>query len=513
MQKIFTSLFILISFFSFSQSVQIDSSYALNGINKLSIVNGADDQALLSAVQTDGKILMCGSSYNPSANNTYPFVSRYLKDGSLDVTFNTTGINVINALPTCVLYSMVIQNDGKIVVAGQEFYQSRLRGVVIRLNADGSLDSSFNSTGYSRTQQTSRDYFGRSVTLQNDKIVLAGYIEKTTTNSDFFAVRFLSSGSIDSTFGTNGVVEKDFGGQDICRGVTVQADQKIILTGHDQTNSSPNMVRLLADGAEDVAFNTNWASSTKYPYSFPYQSIILADGKILSIGFSWDSNTSKINAYAIRFLADGNKDQSFGTNGEFMFNLPGEDTYGIYGLQRDNGSLVIVGNSGTASTKQMDLFAIGLTNDGGIDSSFQDNGIYTTSLNISYDLLNAVHLGDDNTILATGYYYVGSYTHKPVIVQFKIDQPNSIAPLDRSLSFSIYPNPLSTDVLRFENNSPSDLVVNIYDLTGKLIYSDIQVGKQTSGTINLEHLQSGVYFLKTYSETTQEFQTISLVKR
>jgi uncharacterized delta-60 repeat protein len=513
--KIFiTSLFILISFLSFSQSVQIDSTYVLNGINKLEIVNGGDDQALLSAVQTDGKILICGPSYNPSANNTYPFVSRYLKNGILDSTFNNTGINVLSTLPTCSPYSMVIQNDGKIIIAGQEFYQGKLRGIVIRFTVDGQLDTSFNTTGYSRTANTSRDHFGRSVTMQNNKIILAGYIEKTSSNSDFFATRFLNSGLIDSTFGTNGFIEKDFGGKDICRGVTVQADKKLILSGFEQNSSSPNMVRLLENGSEDVSFSSNWASNDKYPYSFPYQSIVLEDDKILSLGFSWDSITSKINVYAMRLLPNGVKDLSFADNGEFMFNLPGEDTYGIYGLQRENGNIVIVGNSGTANTKQMDLFAIGLNSNGGIDSSFQDNGIYTTSISAKYDLLNAVHLGSNNTILATGYYNISSYTHKPVIVQFKIDKLiDNITPLEKLLNFSIYPNPLSSDIIRFENNSGSDLLVTIYNVTGELIYTNIKVDKGTLGTINLELLHSGIYFLKAYSETTREYKTIPFIKK
>ena len=309
------------------------------------------------------------------------------------------------------------------------------------------------------------------------------------------------------------MIEKDFGGKDICRGVSVQTDQKIILSGYNQSTSSPNLIRLLENGNEDVSFNSTWDSNTKYPYSFPYQSIILADDKILSLGFAWDSATSKINAYAIRLLANGAKDQSFANNGEFLFNLTGEDTYGIYGLERKNGKLVIVGNSGSASTQHMDLFAIGLNSNGSIDSSFQDNGIYNHFVGPGYDLLNAVHLGTDNTILATGYYNVSSYTHKPIIVQFKIDQVNSVSSIDESLSFSIYPNPLSSDVLRFENKSESNLSIRIFNLTGELMYENIAVRKGTFGTLNLESLPSGMYFLKAYSESNQDFKTISFIKK
>jgi uncharacterized delta-60 repeat protein len=514
MKNIITTLFVTFSLLSIGQSIQIDSSYATNGINKLEIVNGGDDQALLSAVQTDGKLLICGPSYNPSANNTYPFISRYLIDGTLDTTFNNTGKNILTALPSCMPYSMTIQSDGKIIIAGQDYFQGKLRGIVIRFHTNGQLDTTFNSTGYSRTLSSPYHHLGRSVSIQNNKIILAGYIEKSSSNNDFFATRFLNSGIVDSTFGTQGKIEKDFGGIDICRGITVQADNKIILTGFDQTNASPCIIRLLENGSEDVSFNSNWGTSIKYPYSFPYQSIVLDDEKILSLGFSWDSTTTKINLYAVRLLKDGTIDPSFATNGEFIFNLPGEDTYGIYGVQRADGNLVFVGNSGDISTQQMNVFAMGLTINGNIDLNFQDSGIFTHPLSNNYDLLNAVHLGTDSTIIATGYYNIASYTNKPVIIQFKIDGLiDNIAYLNQPVDFSIFPNPVSSGILQFENTSKTDLRISIHNLTGRIVFSNVKVAPGNQINLNIDFLQSGMYFLKAYSETTQELKTRSFVKQ
>ena len=87
-----------------------------------------------------------------------------------------------------------------------------------------------------------------------------------------------------------------------------------------------------------------------------------------------------------------------------------------------------------------------------------------------------------------------------------------MATLEQNLDFSIYPNP-SSDVLQFENKSGSDLRINIYSLTGRLIYKDIQVKEGALGTINIESLHSGMYFLKSFSESTQKYQTTSFVKK
>lgn len=513
MKNTITSFLLATSFFSFSQNVQVDSTYALNGINKLNIVSGADDQALFSAVQPDGKVLICGPSYNPAVNETFPFISRYLADGSLDTTFSSTGKQVLTNFATCAPQSVILQNDGKIILAGQDYFQSKLRGILIRLMPNGQIDSSFNSSGYVRTTVAFKDHFGRSVAMQDDKIILAGFIEQSSINSDFFATRFLASGKIDSTFGTDGIFEKDFGGMDICRGVTVQSDNKIILTGFDQNNASPNLIRLLPEGVEDGTFSGNWNGSSKYPYSFPYKSIVLEDDKILNIGFAWDSVTTKINLYVIRLLTDGTKDTSFGTQGEFRFNITGEDTYGIYGLERKSGKIVIVGNAGNASSKEMDLFAMGLNSDGSVDVNFQDNGIYQHRLSSNYDLLNCVHLASDSTLIATGYYSFASYTHKPVIVQFKMDDSvNGITPLNSPLNFSVFPNPLHSDVLQFENTSKESLSISIFNLTGQKVLGNLKVNPSSKGSINLEALKGGMYIIRVNSESSAASKTISIVK-
>lgn len=503
----FLSLFAI--FISFGQTVSNDSSYVVNGINKLEIAAGSDDQSLLSAVQPDNKVLICGSTYSPSLNNTYPFVSRYLPNGDLDLTFNTTGINIVNSLATCSPYSMVLQDDGKIVLAGQYYSQGNVRGIVIRFNENGSLDSTFNQTGYNAISYASKDYYGRTVTMQNDEIILAGYIQKSSTNYDFFAARFLSSGIVDSTFGTNGVVEKDFGGIDICRGVAVQDDNKIILTGYEENSFSSNVIRLLVDGSEDVSFSAQLALNSQYLYSLPYQSLIQEDAKIINVGFSFDTNTGKINAYAIRLLPTGEKDVSFANNGEFIFNIPGEDTYGIYSAFYGD-KLIIVGNSGDAATNKMKLFAVGLNSNGSIDSTFLNNGIYTESLSNDYEILNAVHTNNDGKIIATGYFDEGGNWNKPVIVQFVADGL-SVAEFENDIQISIGPNPLTEEYLNIVNNSEYNLIYNIYNTSGEIVLENNVIDRQSSTEVEL-NLSKGIYLVKFYSPEKKVSKTINLVQ-
>jgi uncharacterized delta-60 repeat protein len=508
----FLSLFAI--FISFGQTVSIDSSYVVNGINKLEIAAGSDDQSLLSAVQPDNKVLICGATYSQSLNNTYPFVSRYLPNGDLDSAFNSTGINIVSSLATCFPYSMVLQDDGKIVLAGQHYSQGNVRGIVIRFNENGSLDSTFNQIGYNDISYSSKDYYGRTVTIQGDKIILAGYIHKSNTNYDFFATRFLSNGIIDSTFGINGVVKKDFGGVDVCRGVTVQPDNKIILTGYEENSFSPNIIRLLENGSEDVPFSNELALNTQYVYAMPYQSLVQEDSKIINVGFSFDTLTGKINTYATRLLPTGEKDASFGVNGEFMINISGEDTYGVYSAFYGDDKLVIVGNSGDAATNKMKLFAIGLNSDGSVDSTFLNNGIYTDLISTDYELLNAVHSNDNGKIIATGYYDEGGNWNKPVIVQFKVNElaGNVVEDFKNDIRISLGPNPLGDEYLNIVNNSEHNLTYTIYNAMGEIIMEANEIDKQTNREIKLD-LSKGIYFVKFYSSEKKVSKTISLIKQ
>jgi len=190
------------------------------------------DNGVSVAIQSDGKIVAAihTSSYNYFFNNTV--LLRYGNDGSLDPSFGEGG-TVTGAGLSC--DDMVIQGDDKILVTGYLSGDEALW----RYNKDGSLDSSFSGDGMAATDIGNA--FCKSVVVQEDgKIVLAGYM-----GGDFLLLRYNADGSLDTTYGSAGVVITDIKGQaDIGYAATIQSDSKTLLTGTTFSGTSYDVALL-----------------------------------------------------------------------------------------------------------------------------------------------------------------------------------------------------------------------------------------------------------------------------
>ncbi|MFN9914245.1 MAG: delta-60 repeat domain-containing protein, partial [Pirellulaceae bacterium] len=128
--------------------------------------------------------------------------------------------------------SVTVQPDGKIVVAG--FVSNGITDdfALVRYNADGSLDTSFGTGGKVATAIGTSIDQGWSVTIQPDgKIVVAGWAANGS-NDAFALVRYNAEGSLDTSFGTGGKVTTPVGtGADYGYSVTIQPDGKIVVAG------------------------------------------------------------------------------------------------------------------------------------------------------------------------------------------------------------------------------------------------------------------------------------------
>lgn len=182
------------------------------------------------AVQSDGKIVLVGDT-NIAASAAY--VLRYNPDGTLDSTFGTGGkatvtIDSSDFSPTAV----AVQSDGRIVVAGD----SGDNFAVARLNADGTLDSTFGTGGTVVTDFGGSDR-AEDVAVQSDgRIIVVGThgnpLSGVQSENDFAVARYNSDGSLDITFGTGGKVTTDFAGDDdSADAVVVQSDGRIVVGG------------------------------------------------------------------------------------------------------------------------------------------------------------------------------------------------------------------------------------------------------------------------------------------
>ena len=219
----------------------LDSTFGSAGQVMTDLANSTDI-ANAVALQADGKIVVVGTTYrnNDYSNEDFAVV-RYNANGTLDTTFGVNG-KVTTDFPglAAVASSVVVQPDGKILVAGGAFPLFTFLGDIklVRYNANGSLDTSFGSGGIVTTRFAGQGSYAFSVALQPDgKIVVGGtafvnFSSDDSSNTDFAIARYNPNGTLDTTFGNGGKVATDFDGfNDDVYAVLVQPDGKIVAAG------------------------------------------------------------------------------------------------------------------------------------------------------------------------------------------------------------------------------------------------------------------------------------------
>ena len=364
----------------------LDSGFGANG--KVTTAFGNDDAVTALAFQTNNKTIAVGYAENA----TYDFaVARYNINGSLDPTFGTNGKVSIDFGSTFDIgLAVAVQADNKILVTGYVGTFNSAFGVA-RLNADGSLDTTFGGgDGLVTTDLTARndDPFGIAV-LANGKIVVGGRTQGDMT-AVFCAVRYNSDGSLDPTFGAGGItfsavtLEVD----DEARAFKLQPDGKLLIGGFadPQAEGSDDaaLFRFNADGSTDTAFGTNGrvVIQVSAQADFILSLAVQSDGRILAAGGSVSSSTG-CDFMILRFDQNGTLDTTFGGgDGIVTIPFPSSDDYDIAtGIARQTDGKIVVGG-----TNNYNDFALARLNaDGTLDNSFGTGGKVLTAIGTAAD--------------------------------------------------------------------------------------------------------------------------------
>lgn len=310
---------------------------------------GADEYGNDIAIQTDGKIVIVGCK---QTTRCIFALARYNSNGSLDTTFGTGGI-VTTSFPYNVeARAVAIQSDGKIVVAGSGNAIN-----LVRYNSNGSLDSTFGTGG--KVTILKGIGFAYDITILSDgKIIAAGYILNDYDNSNFVVARFNSNGSLDNAFGVNGLAETDLGGFDVAFAIALQSDGKIIVAGERNTDILAGdiaLVRYNPTGSLDTTFSSDGIVTTHLGtnlYSAALDIVIQPDGKIVTAGYFYKP-TLDTGAVVVRYTKYGNLDPTFGTNGKTIFSQSSNDSFSGVALQSDGK--IVAGSSFYSDTNNLDF--------------------------------------------------------------------------------------------------------------------------------------------------------------
>jgi len=336
--------------------------------------------------------------------------------GSLDPTFGSGGI-AVNSLPGG--GSVAIQGDGKIlttasVSGGGSF--SKNWGALIRFNAVGTLDTSFGSGG-TAVARLSRSLGSsvNAVALQGDgKIVVAGSTDTgKTAGLDFFLARFNSNGTLDSTFGSGGLVHTDVGStNESANALVIQPDGKLVAVGFTGVNgaSEPAAVRYNANGSLDTSFGKSGKLSFLVDGPGWFNGVALqADGKIVAVGAAGAAGDDQW--VIVRYTTGGVLDPSFGTGGavrEFPAGNATAATNEANGVAvQPDGKLVVTGPTISANSEVAELIRLNVEvsgqTDGSLDTTFGQGGIVTTAVAGTSDDALALALQADGKIVVAGY--------------------------------------------------------------------------------------------------------------
>lgn len=245
--------------------------------------------------------------------------------------------------------TLALTNDGKIVVLGQAFISDGNGELgIARFNSDGSFDTTFANSGREELNLPDGNS-DHAIALQPDgKILIAGESDTEDSNgvdsSTAEAVRLNTDGSLDSTFGIGGVVNFNAGSGFWSIGLT--ADGKIVL---GTSNPVGGLAELNSDGSINTAFGTDGLASLNTATSQPALTlsdfVVESDGKILAVGTTVPQSNIQLTVPALmQFNPDGSLDSTFGTVGIFQPTLPFSFSSGASSLAiAPDGKVDIVG--------------------------------------------------------------------------------------------------------------------------------------------------------------------------
>ena len=496
MKKLFILSLLFVNGLAHTQSASFDNSFGTNGkviINRCPGSYPIDDMDM----QFDSKIVHGLGGYS----NIYGVFSRTNSNGTLDTTFGTNGFYELSTNTTSVLqpnsnYTMVeleVQNDNKIVSAGRrESFTSTF--CVSRLNPNGGLDTTFNGTGFLEVSFGASVSRGNCMKLQNDGKILVG--GRSGDSSEYFSIlRLNSDGTFDTSFGTLGKVQTLMIGQSLPYSIALQPDGKILMGGYVLNGSNGYdfaLVRYLSNGTLDTTFGTNGITITTISafYGDAIRKVLVQnDGKIVVVGNYADS-MSQSQVAMVRYLSNGTIDTSFATNGIYI-----SDYYGgsfDAELQID-GKIIVSGYS-----YQIDKFVFSvfryLTN-GILDSDFVNSNVSFPfdgeTNNISYSVL----IQPDNKIIAGGQNHIDESCQVVLGALVRINPGTLLSNEEfENNNFIVYPNP-SNGILNFDNSifENQEVSVFVYNSMGQKIVDE----KLSNGAtfLNLSHLAKGMYII------------------
>lgn len=342
----------------------------------------------------------------------------------LDTTFGSGGLVVTDFGNNERAKALVIDSNGKLVVAGSIGNSNAVEMGLVRYNSNGSLDTSF-GIGGTATKDFGLGYnIGEDVAIDsNGKLILSGWVQ--TCEGCLYAygtIRINANGTLDTSFGAGGSVLTKFtppevGGSDSAYAVAVDDGGNIVIAGTAQQTTGLGdfnfgLARYDILGNADATFGIPDSVvvgeaglvTTDFGFYEGLNSVIVSGTKLIATGVTSGNFEGDPYDFAIaRYNQDGSLDISFDSDGKVTTDFAGGGDTAYDAIVDSAGRLVVVGAVNPDSMTPFTDFALARYNqDGSLDTSFGTGGKVTTDFREIFDTAYAVAIDSSEKIVAAG---------------------------------------------------------------------------------------------------------------
>lgn len=508
MKKYYFLLLLAVSYFTTAQTFSLDFSFGESGYKKINSTTLSD-----AIMLPDGQFITAYSS-SSSIN-----IKKINQNGTVDAAFGTKIINVdsYSSIDESESVKKMVLYNGKIIMIGKANANptySLYNLFILRMNLDGTLDTSFGTNGFTKISLGQNGTADDIVVDDNGNSYVLGY------NMGNFMLKFNANGIIDNSFGNSGSLALgSFNPKKLYR----QNDGKFLLVGskkNTSTNINESYVeRRLANGNYDSGFGNNGViivpsnmhtSVTNFEYDYSNNTILL----LHSASDGYDSVfLSKIQ------ISDGAFVTGF-SNGGRTPNYSFTDAPRLFISQikvLPNSKILVIGNVSNFWTANINtqLFVMRFNANGAIDYSTSNNGyqIFNTtppSTSVRADYIQRMFVLDEGSFILSYSGGSATYGYSSYLTKFTgaFLGVNDTA-VDRSQSpLILYPNPVgNTFTIQNKNKGNYSFEYRILDVSGRIV----QTGSSKFNTeTNIQELQKGNYIILT--EAKGEKQSLKFIK-
>lgn len=521
-----------------AQGYQLDPSFDGDGIK---VINHAAfnmfgeyvntfDEAFCVALDANDKILVGGYTGTATVRDNF-VVYRFNEDGTADNAFGTDGKTIVNVdTKGGAATSIKIMPDGKILVAGYAINNDKLKQLVlVRLNGNGTLDTSFGTNGFSKTNLVASS--SDNIKIFDILISSDGNIHITAFVSSygyyvFNYARFDSNGIADITLGDEGLYRSDYNVQ--AYSSVMDNNGNIVVAGfQDERNG---VFRIKEDGSLDSTFSLNGVGGCGNCYP---RGILNMSSKLTLVGY----NTSGTSPYdgligykLTKFNQNGSVDDQFGSNGilnvEYYVNGAPPRLNNIKSI---NNKIILFGYArwgnfgnytGTCATANCfvvpnesssdDFWVLMLNEDGSVDNSFGNSGthIIPVSTQLDDEVID-VTMDSKGRVIAVGYVNSGPPYYRDIAITRLADITTGIDAKDSKSKISVYPNP-GKGVFKLNSNgqiNPSEIrIINSQGIE----VNTMTIQLQEEIKIDLSNQPLGMYLIDMV--VGNEIQRVKLIK-